>query len=238
MDCIICGEPCRNDPIELRGGLRVCARCIARREAGLREIESQISRLKSDKPSKNMWDILRYLVILFSVVFGVYALFLIPIPFAVYAGLLIGLLGIILANYASVRSDKWNEPHNLLVKNKINQLMSEAESVRREIQAIYDRYRDRPPDWEERCARVIARDNGKCRQCGRRMSGSRVPFHVHHINPSSKKDADHELSNLMLLCEICHSKMDSPGHHLIKVQRKKRLSKGSLLQSAKQAAKV
>jgi 5-methylcytosine-specific restriction endonuclease McrA len=176
-----------------------------------------------------MWDILRYLVILFSVAFGVCGLFLIPMPFAVYVGFLIALLGASLASYASERSDKWNEPHNLLVKHKISQLISEAESVSREIQAIYDRYRDRPPDWEERRARVIARDDGKCRQCGRRMSGSRVPFHVHHINPSFKEDADHGLSNLMLLCEICHSKMDSRGHHLIKAQRKKRVSKGSLV---------
>lgn len=72
--------------------------------------------------------------------------------------------------------------------------------VRRDsVQAYGERW-----DWMAVRARVIQRDGGKCRQCGRTEN-----LQVDHIRPVAKGGVT-TLSNLWTLCALCHSKR--PGH--------------------------
>jgi 5-methylcytosine-specific restriction endonuclease McrA len=54
---------------------------------------------------------------------------------------------------------------------------------------------------------VIARDEGKCRLCGKDLS--KVPSwltEVHHIQPRKRGGDDHP-SNLLTLCTMCHKRV-------------------------------
>lgn len=51
-----------------------------------------------------------------------------------------------------------------------------------------------PKDWAARRQAVIARDRGRCQQCGRPGTD------VDHI----VRGNDHSLANLRLLCRTCH----------------------------------
>lgn len=106
-----------------------------------------------------------------------------------------------------------------------------------------DTYRGYPPDWQIRKQIIYNRDAFQCQQCKRvfqcvfrptwdwdtaLLGGIKVMIsrgylchgaHVHHINPISKGGA-HELSNLILLCDDCHSKME--GHETLRIKMKLR----------------
>jgi hypothetical protein len=76
--------------------------------------------------------------------------------------------------------------------------------------------------YKEKKEQVRERDNQKCQSCGRKEVGSRVPFHIHHRIYRAHGGSD-DLENLVLLCEICHSKL--PMHDQVKIQREKRLAR-------------
>jgi len=63
--------------------------------------------------------------------------------------------------------------------------------------------------WKDAKAKAVERDGGKCRLCG-------VPAnHVHHVfHRTAAEMHDHNLDNLVTLCNPCHNKM-----HEIKVGR-------------------
>jgi len=62
-----------------------------------------------------------------------------------------------------------------------------------------------PTNWNELRKQALERAGYRCEQCGR--TGR---LHVHHIIPVSE-GGSHDLSNLMVLCPHCHSKMH-PGN--------------------------
>ena len=48
-------------------------------------------------------------------------------------------------------------------------------------------------------ARVLRRDRGRCRKCGRKAT------EVHHVKPLHE-GGDNRMSNLVALCRACHAK--------------------------------
>jgi hypothetical protein len=70
----------------------------------------------------------------------------------------------------------------------------------------FDEYDGYPPDWEERKAFCLARDNHRCRICGNSEN-----LHVHHVFPVSYS-SNHTIQNLITLCRSCHMKQDYWNH--------------------------
>jgi hypothetical protein len=201
--------------IQLRGGTSVCAKCLSAREAELINIGSQIHNYMTAKPPRKIWDNLGIGIILLSIFLGIYGFLYVHFWF------FLGLAGLLLLGVTAEQSRKANEPLKQAMSAKAAQLALEKNEIATQLNSIYEIYKGRPPDWDSRRNQVTARDK-VCQKCGRRIS-ARIPFHVHHIIPASKEEGNHGLSNLTLLCEICHSKMEEPGHQLIKGQRKTRL---------------
>lgn len=65
--------------------------------------------------------------------------------------------------------------------------------------SLYDYFLTYPPDWDRRRNQVIERDGEQCNECGNRHH-----LHMHHITPLSQGGSN-KVSNLILLCENCHS---------------------------------
>lgn len=215
---MLCREPISSEAISLRGGTSVHTRCLSARTDKVNLLLSKIQDLENRKPDKNIWDTIGTGIVLVSIISFILALFVhFLISFAV------AIIGIILYGKAKQESDKTNEPFKNSIRTEIEHLNGEKSATKHELQLIYEQYFEIPPDWGERCDQVIIRDNGVCRKCGRKMHGSVVPFHIHHIIPKSDHSGNHSLNNLELLCEICHSKVDQQGHQLIRGARKKRL---------------
>lgn len=60
-------------------------------------------------------------------------------------------------------------------------------------------------EWKVVCSEVWKRDKATCQRCGLRKEDSEdVPFHIHHRVSFQNKGLRVSLSNLVLLCEICH----------------------------------
>jgi len=64
----------------------------------------------------------------------------------------------------------------------------------------YKRYNS--PQWKEIARQVRIRDNMTCQMCGRKVFGKDA--HVHHIDENRQHN---DMSNLILLCPHCHSKV-------------------------------
>lgn len=61
-------------------------------------------------------------------------------------------------------------------------------------------------EWKTACSAVWKRDDAKCRRCGLDWRDSKgIPFHIHHLVSFAVKESRAEVSNLILLCEICHN---------------------------------
>lgn len=58
-----------------------------------------------------------------------------------------------------------------------------------------------PSDWPAIRKAVRLRDEHRCSNC--HASGEDVRLHTHHVVPLSQ-GGSHRLSNLVLLCEVCH----------------------------------
>lgn len=170
------------------------------------------------RPPLNIWDKVGITIIGIFVVLCISALFV-----HFFLSVFLGIVAACLYNVTSGKSERNDEPFRELTKTKIDGLNLEKSSIHSQLGSVYEQYWDVPPDWSWRRDQVIKRDGGCCRHCGRRRLGSRVPFHIHHVTPKFKKEGTHRIENLILLCEICHSKIDEPGHDLVRGARKKRL---------------
>jgi len=60
-------------------------------------------------------------------------------------------------------------------------------------------------NWQELSTQCKIRAKFKCHRCGRDFSNNKIALHAHHIIPLSKGGRN-VLSNLVALCEECHSK--------------------------------
>jgi len=69
------------------------------------------------------------------------------------------------------------------------------------------------PLWKERREQTLERDNRTCQACGRTEDDLGYTPRVHHIQPFSvfneeEIETAHDLSNLVSLCEPCHTKWE------------------------------
>ncbi len=218
--CVLCNQSSPSNTIQLRVGSHVCIACVSMREARLNQIRSDIHELETVRPPLNIWDkvgIAVFVLFTFLCILALFVHFLLS--------LFLGMLGLYLYGVTSRKSERKTEPFRELTKNKLAELNSEKSSIHSQLGSVYEQYWDIPPDWWWRRDQIIKRDDGRCRHCSRRRSGSRVPFHIHHVAPKFQREGNHRLENLILLCEICHSKIDEPGHHLVRGARKTRLKK-------------
>lgn len=87
-----------------------------------------------------------------------------------------------------------------MLQNKINELNKTYSSIYHRLTSLYDLYLTYPPDWDTRKEQVIKRDGGSCSKCRRVRK-----LHLHHIK-SLSSGGSNEISNLIILCEKCHSK--------------------------------
>lgn len=58
-------------------------------------------------------------------------------------------------------------------------------------------------EWRGVCAFVWMRDEAICQRCGIEAD-SGLPLHIHHIRGFGYKALRADVSNLILLCEVCH----------------------------------
>lgn len=69
-----------------------------------------------------------------------------------------------------------------------------------------------PSDWEQRRYNVLRRDKFKCQACGMYDETAVEKFgrglHAHHMTPISE-GGEHDLENLVALCERCHYRVHS-----------------------------
>jgi len=63
-------------------------------------------------------------------------------------------------------------------------------------------------NWKELSELVKAKAGYKCQKCGKSFINNKIALHAHHIIPLSKGGRNC-LSNLIAVCEECHSKI----HH-------------------------
>lgn len=64
---------------------------------------------------------------------------------------------------------------------------------------------DYPSDWDTRRKNVYRRDDFQCQNCGRQGGPSaQLNLNAHHIVPK-RNGGTHKLSNLITVCEQCHS---------------------------------
>lgn len=60
-------------------------------------------------------------------------------------------------------------------------------------------------EWKDVCSKLWERENGTCQRCGLKHNDQKdMPFHTHHIITFMDKDLRAEISNIVLLCEVCH----------------------------------
>ena len=79
-----------------------------------------------------------------------------------------------------------------------------------------------PPDWKYRRILVLARDGQACTKCAWPNGVKRKvrELHIHHIKRLSC-GGNNDLSNLVLLCDICHKMEDGAGHARINPRSRK-----------------
>jgi len=219
--CPICKNEPKPEHIVLRNDVRVCKTCLEEKQKMSEKLRANIQYLQ--KTRSELFPFLMKLSF-----WGTPSFFFIQkmflqqldnsrgiaiVGYACLVGLfIIGLLGLIISN------DKRG--------CRLEDLLAQEKAVQSILKPVYALVWPTPPDWTERRKEVIARDLRRCQTCGRRMEGSRVPFHVHHIIPKSERESNHRVDNLKLLCEICHSNEPSSGHEEIAKQRRLRLERG------------
>jgi len=227
--CVLCKAFASGQTIRLRPvpplfaesvGSLVCRNCVATRESRLVAIDNEILQLSNMRPPRNMWDVVGRIILAGSAIACLLALYV-----DVIVSIILGIIGLGLYGMTAEWSAKRSEPFRETFKRKVDELHIEKSALRAELASVYERYWGTPPDWSWRRQEVIERDGWRCRHCGRNMRRSRVPRHIHHVIPSGRPEGNHSLGNLILLCEICHAKVDTPGHPLVKGVRKTRLKR-------------
>lgn len=87
----------------------------------------------------------------------------------------------------------------LMLWNKSNDLKSQLDKIKSDLFSIYDYFLTYPPDWEARRELTIMQRGEFCSNCG-----ATSLLHIHHTKPLSKGGSN-QLSNLIVLCQECHS---------------------------------
>lgn len=83
------------------------------------------------------------------------------------------------------------------------------------LDRVFGRHRRERRQLPGRVKRQIReRDNYTCQDCGR-SAEEVAELHVHHITPKSEGGLD-AMSNLVTLCDYCHSQRPSRGHDRIR----------------------
>jgi transposase-like protein len=60
-------------------------------------------------------------------------------------------------------------------------------------------------EWKSACSAVWKRDKATCQRCKLHRDDQKdMPFHIHHIESFAVRDLRSVVSNLVLLCEVCH----------------------------------
>ncbi len=218
--CFMCGDS-SNNGITLRTDKYVCNSCILKINQNIISMYNEIYKTQSKKAPFVFWDYLLILMCILIVPVSITSYYAeTAIPIVIYIFILAATLGSI-----DTKSKKAKEPFYQKQIAKIGVYKNKLHECQDVLHKIYEQYWEIPPDWKWRRECIIDRENGRCKTCSRRMLGSRVPFHVHHIIPKSKQAGNHSLDNLMLLCEICHSKCEAKGHERVKTVRYNRLNR-------------
>ena len=95
--------------------------------------------------------------------------------------------------------------------------------IPKELEKLWDFWPDYPPDWYQRKKQVYIRDKRTCTQCGTHYG----ELLVHNIKHLSDRGSN-ELSNLILLCRVCHEKVhnttfpEKPAAYFRTVDQKRR----------------
>lgn len=115
------------------------------------------------------------------------------------------------------------EKHADLLKRAEDRDIELAQRIEKEWDAYCVNFTGYPPDWKYRVMVVLERDHHTCTQCGWPNGAKRKvrQLHVHHVERHSR-GGDHEFTNLVTLCDICHSKQEGAGHNRINPRRRKR----------------
>lgn len=75
--------------------------------------------------------------------------------------------------------------------------------------------------WKELSEQVRIKSGYKCQKCGKSFVNNKIALHAHHIIPLSKGGRN-TLSNLIAVCEECHSKIHHKTINTSKFAKKKR----------------
>lgn len=60
-------------------------------------------------------------------------------------------------------------------------------------------------EWKDACSAVWKRDNATCQRCSlHKNEQPDMPYHIHHIVSFKAKELRAKVSNLVLVCEVCH----------------------------------
>lgn len=225
--CFICGNGQPDRMLrELRSGQVVCSGCVSALELALRNCEAALTEAKTARPPLNAWNYFSFAVVAAGIITAIFVTALLRDSFGVPA--FFGVLAVTLRGFGAcgTKASDYNRPLLDALQAKVRQGEEDLGHAVARLASLYEQYWDEPPDWNERRSLVVHRADGRCEQCGRRKTGSRVPFHVHHIVPRARAEGHHALSNLKLLCEICHGKQPEPGHRRIAAARARRRRRG------------
>jgi len=240
-ECRLCGSTREAGAKVLRDGTFICPACAAGRVPRIEQLQAEIQmerqrikdleaeyarveqRMKSEL--RRPWTIglaLMYLAGAIVFILFMRSRFLVSISVAVPVIAFHRLASRKLAKANSILGGirKTHELEKKPLQDHLSVLAAELIPIRADLERAYAQFWELPPDWLGRRQVVIRRDRRRCRSCHRKMDGSVAPFHVHHVIPKSRAAGTHDVENLELLCEICHSKMKAPGHDRIKEQRK------------------
>lgn len=86
------------------------------------------------------------------------------------------------------------------LKDEVEKLKNEINSINNIIIYVYDYMLDYPPDWQERCNQLKELSFSRCQKYG-----ITVGLQAHHIVPLSRGGSN-RINNLKLLCKTCHLK--------------------------------
>jgi hypothetical protein len=193
--CLICKRISTRENIKLRDKRVVCKKCLKEKVNDMNKIESKYYKLNEFKS----WHYILQLSAILLMIIYFFSRELIEENFFIW------LFGIpivwILTEY--------------IIEIKKKKVLLSIKGYIRILNPIYENMWDYPPDWNIRRQAVKLRDNYICTNCKRRLHGSTVPTHIHHIIPKFKVEGNHNINNLITLCEKCHRIQKSKGHSTI-----------------------
>lgn len=196
FSCYLCNQLKSEEELNLlRTGDYVCHECIDKRENRLREIKAQIGELEAKRTLTGILSALRVIVLIIATVTCYYLISRFHITGMVVSIAVLSLL-LTINNYASQTSFPRNKNGFRSTDEITDDLTVEKDRIEGEVDSIYAKYWDFPPDWRNRRRIVRQRTAGRCERCGLNSYDSDLSFQVHHIVPRSEKEGDHSYYNL------------------------------------------